>query len=150
METLGSILSTILSPIFWLLGWVLSIVWAIVWYLLWVVIWLVLPFALVAFVALRVAEKALGPDVVRAWVKAQSIKYGAGVWTRAHRLLFALGALPLRVLGWLMVYTLWHSLISLLWKPRWKPWTRAWDKRWKPPQAAGRAKAGRTTTAKAR
>ena len=145
METIATILSTLISPIIWLLGWVLSILWSIIWYLLWAVIWLALPFALVAFVGLRVAEKALGRDVVRGWVKAQSMKYGAGVWTRAHRLLFALGALPLRVIGWLMVYTLWHSLISLVWKPRWQPWTRAWDKRWKPPQTARRSR-----TAKAR
>lgn len=138
-------IATILSPILWLLGWVFSILWSIVWYLLWVVIWLVLPFALVAFVALRVAEKALGPDVVRAWVKAQSMKYGSGVWTRVHRLLFALGALPLRVLGWLIVYTIWHSLVSLLWKPRWHPWSRAWAKRWKP-----MATPQRTRTAKVR
>ena len=50
----------------WLLGWVLSILWWIVSYLLWAVLWLLLPFALVAFVALRVAEKVLGPDMVRA------------------------------------------------------------------------------------
>lgn len=143
MQTIGTIFSTLLSPIFWLLGWVLSILWSITWYVLWALIWLVLPFALVAFVALRVAESVLGPDVVRAWVKAQSMKYGAGMWTRAHRLLFALGALPLRVLGWLIVYTIWHSLISLLWKPRWNPWTLAWAKRWKPPQTAGRAAAAK-------
>jgi hypothetical protein len=128
METIG----TILSPVFWLLSWIVAILWWVVWYLLWVVLWLVLPLALVAFVALRVAEKMLGPDVVRAWVKTQSMKFGAGAWTRAHRLLFALGALPLRVLGWLIVYALWHSVVSLMWKPRWHPWPRAWAKRWKP------------------
>ena len=140
MGTLGTILSTIFSPVLWLLGWVLSILWGVVYYLLWVIVWLVLPFALAAFVALRVAEKVLGPDVVRAWVKTQSMKFGAGAWTRAHRLLFALGALPLRVLGWLIVYTIWHSMVSLLWKPRWHPWPRAWAKRWKP-KGANRAQA---------
>jgi hypothetical protein len=87
----------------------------------------------------------LGPDLVRGWVKTQSMKYGAGAWVRARRLLFALGALPLRVLGWLIVYTLWHSIVSLAWKPRWHPWPRAWAKRWKPRSAQSRvrtAKAG--------
>lgn len=134
---------TILSPIIWLLGWVLAIVWWIVSYLLWAVVWLVLPFVLVAFIAMRAAEKMFGAEVVRAWVKQQSLKFGAGTWHRVRRWSFALTALPLRVLGWLVVYTIWHSLISLFWKPRWHPWTRAWGKRWKPRQPARRAKAAK-------
>lgn len=139
------IISAILSPIVWLLGWILAILWWIVSYVLWAVLWFLLPFAILAFVALRVAEKVLGPDIVRAWVKKQSLKFGTGTWVKARRLTFALGALPLRVVGWLIVYTIWHSLISLFWKPRWNPWPRAWDKRWKPPQTRRAAK-----TAKAR
>ncbi len=121
----------ILSPILWLLGWVFSIAWWIVSYLLWAIVWLLLPFALVAFVAMHVAEKALGPEVVRGWLKKQSLKFGAGTWTKVRRLTFALTALPLRVLAWLIVYSVWHSIVSLFWKPRWHPWDRAWAKRWK-------------------
>jgi hypothetical protein len=142
------IIAAILSPVLWLLGWVVAIVWAIVSYLLWAVLWLLLPFALIAFVALRVTEKLLGPDLVRAWVKKQSLKFGAGTWIKARRLTFALGALPLRVVGWGIVYTLWHSLISLFVKPRWSPWQRAWDKRWKPPQSQSRAKSAKIAKAR--
>lgn len=144
METLA----TIFAPLIWLVSWVLSILWWIISYLLWAVLWLLLPFAIVAFIALRVAEKALGPDLVRGWIKKQSLKFGSGAWVKARRLSFALGALPLRVLGWLLVYTVWHSIISLFWKPRWHPWPRAWDKRWKPAHSAGRVKAVKTAKAR--
>lgn len=141
METIA----TILAPVIWLLGWLFAILWWIVSYLIWAVLWLLLPLALFAFIAMRLTEKMFGAEVVRAWVKQQSLKFGTGTWHRVRRLMFALGALPLRVLGWLIVYTIWHSLISLFWKPRWHPWNRAWDKRWKPQQPVRRAK-----TAKAR
>ena len=74
----------------------------------------------------------LGEKVVRDWVKARAVTYGAGTWDFARRWLFALGVLPLRVIGWLALYTVWHSLLSIVFTPRWKPWTRAWGKRWKP------------------
>ncbi|MBR2534883.1 MAG: hypothetical protein IKE66_02305 [Hyphomicrobium sp.] len=140
------IVLTLLSPIIWLLGWLFAIVWWVASYLLWAIIWLLLPFAIVAFVAFRVAEKMLGPEIVRAWLKKQSLKFGANTWVRVRRLTFALTALPVRVLGWLVVYTVWHSLISLFWKPRWHPWTRAWAKRWKPPGARTRRVAASTKT----
>ncbi len=132
METIAAIL----SPILWLAGWLIWLVWSIVSYLFWIALWLLLPLAIVGFIALRIAEKVLGPAVVRGWIKAQSMKFGTGAWVRTRRLTFAFGALPLRVLGWLFVYTLWHSLISLFWQPRWHPWPRAWAKRWKPPPRA--------------
>jgi hypothetical protein len=131
-------MDALLNLVAWIFWTVAGVLWWIVNQLLWIVIWLLLPLAIVAVVAVRVAEKVLGQDLVRTWVKTQSMKYGAGAWTRAHRLLFALGALPLRVLAWLIVYAIWHSLISLFWKPRWHPWPRAWAKRWKPPVAAVR------------
>lgn len=132
-------MDAVLSLIVWIFSTVGGILLWIANQLLWIVIWLLLPLAIVAFVAVRVAEKMLGQDLVRAWVKTQSLKFGAGAWTRARRLLFALGALPVRVLAWLIVYVIWHSLISLFWKPRWHPWPRAWAKRWKPPAKAARA-----------
>lgn len=136
----------LLSPFIWLLSWIFAVLWWIATYLLWAIIWLLLPFAIVAFVAIRVAEKALGPEVVRAWLKKQSLKFGASTWQRVRRVAFALTALPARVLGWLVVYTVWHSIISLFWKPRWHPWARSWDKRWKPPAKRARRV---STTAKA-
>lgn len=142
------IVLTILSPVIWLLGWILSILWWIVSYLLWAVVWLLLPFAIAVFVAVRVAEKVLGPEVVRAWIKKQSMAFGAGTWLRIRGLTFAVTALPLRVLGWLVVYTVWHSLISLFWKPRWHPWTRAWAKRWKPADTRRRKKTPKVPAAK--
>ena len=48
------------------LGLVLGVLWWIVSYLLWGFVWLLLPLAIVAVLALRIAEKILGPDVVRA------------------------------------------------------------------------------------
>lgn len=137
------VISTILAPIFWLLGWLLAILWWILSYLLWALVWLVLPLAVLAFVALRIAEKVMGPDVVRGYVRRQTLKYGNSAWVRARRLTFALGVLPLRVLGYFVLYAIWHSIISLLWRPKWHPWPHAWAKRWKPKNPAPRSKAAR-------
>ena len=125
MSTILDILIGLLSLIWGMISWLL-------WQLVWLIVWFLLPFAIVAFIAVRIAEKALGPEVVRAWVKRQSMKLGAGAWQWARRVLFAVGVLPLRVIGLLAVYTVWHSILSLLWRPRWSPWERAWARRWRP------------------
>jgi hypothetical protein len=125
MDTITGLISWIFWTAIAVVSWILS-------KLFWIVLWLLLPFALFAFVALRVAEYTLGKAPVRGWLKTQSLKYGANAWVRTRRVTFALGALPFRVLGWLAVYAIWHSLISLLWTPRWTPWARAWAKRWHP------------------
>lgn len=140
-------LFTILSPLFWLIGWLLAIIWWIVSYLLWLLLWFLVPLAIVAFVALRIAEKMLGPDVVRGYIKKQSMKFGTATWVRARRLSFALGALPLRVLGYFIVYAVWHSIVSLFWRPNWHPWQRAWSKRWKPKKSATRKTVASKTSA---
>lgn len=124
----------LLAPLFWLLSLILSIVWWIFTQLLWIVLWLLLPLAVAAFVALRVAERVIGQEKVRTWVKARSQKYGASASNRIRRAVFALGVLPIRVLFWLPVYALWHSIVSLLWRPKWSPWQRAWAKRWRTQQ----------------
>jgi len=142
-------METIFAPIVWLLGLVFSILWWIVTQIVWIVVWLLLPVAIVLFVALRLAEYLFGREVVRAWVKARSMKYGANVWARARRLTFALGTLPFRVLLWFVVYAVWHSLVSLLWRPKWSPWARAWAKRWRPPQQASPTGKSPTRTRKA-
>ena len=125
-------MSYLTSAIAWIFWTIVSVVTWVLSYLFWIFVWLVLPLVIVAFVAVRLAESILGQDVVRAWVKARSMKYGAGAWVRARRLLFALGVLPVRVVFWFAIYAVWHSLISLFWRPRWTPWARAWSKRWRP------------------
>ena len=124
METLWSIVVGVL-------GFVLGIVWWLIVNLLWLLAWIVLPVAVLAFVAVRGADYVLGKAVVRGWLKQRSLKWGKGTWQRVRPALFALGTLPLRVLLWLVLYTLWHSLVSLVWTPRWKPWQRAWSRRWR-------------------
>ena len=66
----------LLAPIFWLLGLLASILWWVFMQILWIVLWLLLPLAVLAFVALRVAERVLGQEKVRAWVKSRTQKYG--------------------------------------------------------------------------
>jgi hypothetical protein len=128
-----------MSYIWAAIWWVLSLVWSILMWivgvLFWLFFWFLLPFAILAFIALRVAEHVLGQDKVRAWVKAQSAKYGLAASTKARRAVFALGVLPFRVIAWFAVYAVWHALVSILWRPRWSPWQRAWSKRWRPAQA---------------
>ncbi|MBS0234748.1 MAG: hypothetical protein JSR99_14815 [Proteobacteria bacterium] len=121
----------LLALIFWILALLASIVWWVIVQLFWIVMWLLLPLAIVAFIILRVSEGVLGQEKVRAWVKARTQKYGSAASKRSQRLLFALGVLPLRVLFWFPIYALWHSVVSLLWRPKWSPWQRAWAKRWR-------------------
>lgn len=125
------IVTTILGWIIALLSFVFGVLWWIVSYVLWGLIWLLLPLAIIVFVGLRAAEKVFGQEVVRAWVKARAMKFGAGTWDRVRPWLFALGVAPFRVLLWFPVYAVWHAILSLLWKPRWTPWQRAWGRRWR-------------------
>ena len=124
MQTFLSVLWSIISTLVSLLWWVAST-------LVWITVWFLLPFLLVAFIALRLAERAFGEKSVRDWVKMRATRLGAGTWDRVRPWLFALGVLPFRVLVWFVVYAVWHAVVSLFWRPRWKPWQRAWAKRWK-------------------
>lgn len=129
-------MDTLLWAICSVISLLLSVVWWIAGYLFWVFIWLILPFAIVAYLAMRAAEAIVGRDAVRAWVKDRSRRLGGGIWDRLSRLLLASSVLPFRVLFWFVVYAIWHSIVSLMWTPKWRPWTRAWSKRWRPPATA--------------
>ena len=74
----------LLAPIFWLLGLLASILWWVFMQILWIVLWLLLPLAILSFVALRVAERVLGQEKVRAWVKSRTQKYGASASKRSR------------------------------------------------------------------
>ena len=53
-------MDALLSLIAWIFWTVAGVLWWTANQLLWIVIWLLLPLAIVAFVAVRVAEKVLG------------------------------------------------------------------------------------------
>ena len=135
-------LLTLLWPLIWLIQTLFAIVWWIVWQLLWIALWVLLPVAVLAFVALKIAEKAFGEVAVRAWLKARAARYAGGIGEKLTRGALAASILPFRVLVWFVVYAIWHSVVSLLWRPRWTPWQRAWAKRWKPQNAGGRRAGG--------
>jgi hypothetical protein len=124
-----------LDALWWLPKQILWLIWAALSWLIiklfWITLWILLPVLFVAILSLRMAEYVLGKERVRTWMKRISLNFGAATWRRSRRLLFALGVLPLRVLGWLVFYTLWHSALSLWWTPRWSPWQRAWARRWR-------------------
>ena len=124
---------SILLQIIW---WFVGAAWWLLSQLFWMMLWLALPLLVAAFIAFRMAGHVFGKPAVEAWAKRQATRLGAGTWRRIHRALFAMLMLPPRVLLWLIVYSLWHSVLSLLWTPRWKPWKRAWGKRWLPRAAA--------------
>ena len=64
METLWSIVTTVL---WWALGWV----WWLLSSLFWLLAWFVLPLLVAAFIAVRVAEAAIGRTIVRTWLRAE-------------------------------------------------------------------------------
>ncbi|MBN9290902.1 MAG: hypothetical protein J0H36_07260 [Hyphomicrobium denitrificans] len=121
----------VLAPFLWLIGILVSIVFWIVTQILWILLWLILPLLVIAFVALRIAERVLGQEKVRGWVRARTQKYGSQASKRAQRWIFALGVVPVRVLFWFVLYAIWHSIVSLVWRPHWSPWQRAWGRRWR-------------------
>ena len=143
-------IATLFEIVLYIVQSLLAIVWWIAGYLFWVVVWLVLPFAVVAYVAMRVAEKVFGRQLVRAWLMERSRRLGGGIWERLSRLLVASSVLPFRVLFWLAIYAVWHSFVSLLWTPRWRPWSRAWGKRWKPVKPSPSSSARASTAGKPR
>lgn len=126
MEALFGAIFYVLSAMFGIVMWVL-------WQLAWIVLWLILPVLIVAYAAVRIAENILGRDVVRGWLRSRSLRLGGGLAVRSRRFLLAMSALPFRVVFWFLMYAVWHSLVSLVWRPKWKPWTRAWSKRYRPP-----------------
>lgn len=122
-----------METLWWLLVQIVWVIWSVLWwvvtYLLWLALWVFAPVILIALIAKRGAEYVLGPEIVRGWLKKQSLKLGSGVLQRASGAALALSAMPFRVLGWLILYGLWHSIISLFWTPRWSPMERAWNRR---------------------
>jgi hypothetical protein len=143
MEMLWSVLSGAF-------GIVASIVWWLLSSVFWLALWFLLPFCVLAYGAMLVAEKSLGKAVVQAFIKRHALNWGQGTWGRLRPALFAVSALPFRVSAWLVVYALWHSIISLFWRPRWTPWQRAWKRRWraKPaPRKPGLSKPGNAKSA---
>jgi hypothetical protein len=119
----------VFAPIIWILSFIANVLLWVVTQLLWIVLWLVLPLFIFALIALRLAEYVLGREKVRSWVKARAAKYGTATSIRARRALFALGTVPLRVLFFFTIFAVWHSIVSLAWRPKWSPWRRAWAKR---------------------
>ena len=124
-----------MTALCWLIVQILWLVWAVVFWMVstffWLSVWVLLPVAVVVIVGVRAAEYFIGKERVGLSVKKHSLKFGRAAWHRTYREFFALGTLPLRVLGWLVFYTLWHSVISLFWTPGWRPWQRAWSRRWR-------------------
>lgn len=126
----------VLAPFLWLFGLLFSIAFWVLAQIFWILLWLVLPFAVAAVIAARIAERLIGRERVRGWVRVRTQKYGAAASRRAQRWLFALGVVPVRVLFWFVLYAIWHSFVSLLWRPRWSPWQQAWARRWRGPAQA--------------
>src|SRR6266536_1348349 len=123
-----------MEALWWLAAQLLWLVWAILSWLLvqllWLVLWAAVPLALAAVVCALVAERIIGKEAVRSWIRQHVSRAARAAWHRARGTLLALAALPVRVLGWFVIYTLLHTLQSLWWTPRWRPWQRAWDCRW--------------------
>lgn len=124
METIWSVVIQMIMTLWWVAWWLVG-------NLLWLVFWFILPLLVIGFIGVRVAESVIGKPTVRAWVQRHALGAGRGAARWLRRIMFALSALPIRVLGWLFVYAIWHSFISLFWKPRWSPWQKAWSRRWR-------------------
>lgn len=123
-------MDTVLSILAQVLWWILGTLWWLITQLLWMLLWLALPLLVIAYVASRAAGYVLGKSTVDAWLRGRARRLGTGTWRRTHSAALAFMLLPPRVLVWLMVYSLWHAVLSLLWRPRWSPWQRAWGRRW--------------------
>jgi hypothetical protein len=121
-----------------MIGWVAAhIVWAVWTVLCWLLVqlfslllWLTLPIGIVAIVGVVVAERVFGKQQVRPWIRKQLGGMAGRAWGRVRSALFALWTVPLRVLGWFVIFALWYAVLNLWRTPRWTPWGRAWGRRW--------------------
>jgi hypothetical protein len=120
--------------LWWLIVQMIWMVWAVLsWLLLqsfWLLLWLALPICVAGFLAVLVADRLVGKEVVRLWIKKQSLRLATWAWHRVRRALFAVWAVPLRVLQWFVIFALWYAILNLWRTPRWTPWQRAWRCRW--------------------
>jgi hypothetical protein len=118
----------------WLSAQILWTVWAVLsWLLLqvfWLLLWSLLPICLAAILCALAAERVLGRKLVRSWLRKNALMIANAVRRRMPRLIFGLWAVPARVLGWFVVFALWHAVLNLWRTPRWTPWRRAWRRRW--------------------
>jgi hypothetical protein len=118
----------------WLGAHILWMVWAIVsWLLLqvfWLLLWSLLPICVAAVLCALAAERVLGKQLVRSWLRKQVLAVANAVRRRMPKMLFALWAVPARVFAWFVLFALWHAVINLWRTPRWTPWRRAWRCRW--------------------
>jgi hypothetical protein len=120
--------------LWWLSATLVWIVWAILSWLLvqafWLILWFTLPICVVGILAVLAAERFLGKELVRPWIRKQWRRFRKAVWQRARRVLVAVWAAPVRVASWFVIFALWHAVLNLLLTPRWTPWRRAWRRRW--------------------
>jgi hypothetical protein len=98
--------------------------------LFWAVLWVALPVIVAAVLCAIAAERLIGKEPVRSWIRTHAYRLLARALHRARRAVFGLAALPVRVVGWFVIYATWHAMISLWWTPRWSPWQCAWRRRW--------------------
>jgi hypothetical protein len=121
--------------ILWWLGvQAISVVWTLLsWILLqlfWLLLWMALPICVAAILCVLAAERFVGKERVRIWLRQQFLSLARRSWRRLRRALFAFWAVPLRVANWFVIFALWYAVLSLLRTPRWTPWQRAWRCRW--------------------
>jgi hypothetical protein len=98
--------------------------------LFWAVLWVAMPVIVAAVLCAIAAERLIGKEPVRSWIRTHAYRLLARALHRARRAVFGLAALPVRVVGWFVIYTIWHAVISLWWTPCWSPWQCAWRCRW--------------------
>jgi hypothetical protein len=123
METIGWVAAHILWAVWTVLCWLLV-------QLFWLLLWLTLPIGIVAVVGVLVAERVLGRQQVRPWIRKQLGGIAGHAWRRVRSALFALWSVPLRVLVWFVIFARWYAVLNLWRTPRWTPWGRAWGRRW--------------------
>ena len=120
--------------LFWFVAQIIWVVWTVLsWLFLqvfWLVLWLMLPICAAAVLCVFAAERLLGKDLVRGWLRRNALSFASEAGQRARKMLFALWSVPARVLGWFVVFALWYAVLNLWRTPRWTPWRRAWRCRW--------------------
>jgi hypothetical protein len=118
----------------WLAAQIIWVIWAVLsWLLLqlvWMLVWVTLPICIFGISCILLAERFLGKPLVRRWIGKHSRRLTRTAWQRTRKFVFALWAVPTRVLGWFVVFALWHAVLNLWRTPRWRPWRRAWRRGW--------------------
>ena len=108
----------ILSIILYLFWLIFSVVW-------WFLSFLFLPLFILLIILIIVLRFAYRSPYFKPYLDKKFKQIGAYGLDKFKAILYTITVVPFHVLLRFILLSVWHAIISLLWKPKWSPWERA-------------------------